>query len=83
MIENYKKKLNWQCRRGMLELDVILIPFLENHFDTLSASLKQDFERLLEQADPDIYTWIMGFGQCEEQKLFAIINLIRVKMAIA
>jgi len=77
------KKLTWQCRRGMLELDVILIPFLEQHFSTLSKEYQNLFVELLEQPDPDLYTWIMGYGECDNKRLVPIIEQIREKMAIA
>ncbi len=76
-------RLKWQCRRGMLELDVILIPFLQEHFEELDEALQYAFVELLKQADPDLYTWIMGFGQCEQIELVEIIQLIREKMSIA
>lgn len=77
------KPLQWQCRRGMLELDVILQPFLTEHFNNISEPLQQAFTELLKQADPDLYTWIMGFGQCEQDEFLEIIQLIRQKMSIA
>lgn len=78
-----KKKLEWQCRRGMLELDVILMPFLEKHFEQLAEKEQQAFAKVLEEADPDLYTWIMGFGDCEKTELIEIIAIIREKMSIA
>jgi len=77
-----KTKLAWQCRRGMLELDVILIPFLDQHFDQLNEVEQLAFSQLLEQADPDIYTWLMGYGECPHASLKAIIERIRVKMKV-
>ena len=76
------KKLRWQCRRGMLELDVILIPFLEQHFESLEIELQNNFELLLNEADPDLYTWIMGYGECENKSLSAIVEVIRERMGI-
>ena len=78
-----KKQLAWQCRRGMLELDVILIPFLEKHFDQLSPETQNLFAELLKEADPDLYTWIMGYGKCEKEPLVKMIQLIRNKMAVS
>lgn len=76
-------QLKWQCRRGMLELDVILMPFLAEHFEELDRTLQSAFVELLKEADPDLYTWIMGFGQCENTDLIEIIQLIREKRSIA
>lgn len=78
-----RKKLEWQCRRGMLELDVILSPFLSQHFDNLSGVQQQAFVELLSHPDPDIYTWVMGFGQCEHAFLGEILAKIRQLMKIA
>lgn len=77
------KKLQWQCRRGMLELDVILIPFLNGHYESLSSDDKEIFSRFLNEADPDLYTWIMGFGQCGNKEYKDIIETIRNVMSIA
>ena len=78
-----QKKLQWQCRRGMLELDVILIPFLNEHFEVLSHSQKELFAELLKESDPDLYTWIMGFGQCDRNDFSEMIRIIREKMSVA
>lgn len=83
MSENrLKSKLSWQCRRGMLELDVILMPFLAQHYDQLNAQQQSEFELLLNEADPDLYTWIMGFGECENPQLRTSVKIIREKMNI-
>jgi antitoxin CptB len=78
-----RKKLEWQCRRGMLELDVILRPFLEQYFDSLNPQQQQAFVELLSFPDPDIYTWIMGFGDCEHLSLAEILTKIRKLMKVA
>jgi len=76
------RKLEWQCRRGMLELDVILAPFLAQHFSALDAKQQAAFVELLDQADPDLYTWIMGFGDCPHQHLQPILQSIRSKISV-
>ena len=77
-----KKKLVWQCRRGMLELDVVLIPFLENHFDSLTQEQQILFSELLAEADPDLYTWIMGYEKSDNHNLNTMIQIIRDKTGI-
>ena len=57
-----KSRLKWACRRGMLELDVIFMPFFEHEFDSLSEADQQTFIRLLASDDPDLFKWCMGHG---------------------
>ena len=47
-----KNRLRWASRRGMLELDLILAPFVENVYDTLDQDDKLRFEVLLECEQP-------------------------------
>ncbi|MAZ66715.1 MAG: succinate dehydrogenase assembly factor 2 family protein [Kangiellaceae bacterium] len=53
-------RIRWACRRGMLELDVILLPFVEKHYGDLTKQKQREFVSLLPEPDPDIYAWLMG-----------------------
>jgi antitoxin CptB len=75
--ENVKfNRLYWHSRRGMLELDIILIPFLKEIYNTLPEEDKVRYEDLLECEDPDLFSWIMGNGTPEDPDKAKIINLI-------
>lgn len=76
-----KKRLRWACRRGMLELDSLLVPFFDNHFDELNDEQKRVLETLLTFQDPDLFTWFIGSESPEEPELQAIIKLIKSKVA--
>lgn len=77
-----KAKLRWACRRGMLELDVLLAPFVEEGYDALNEQQRVDFERLLACDDPDLFAWFMGHGKSTDRAIQALIELIlsRVKV---
>jgi antitoxin CptB len=70
------KRLFWHSRRGMLELDVLLAPFVEQGYDALSQQQKQDFERLLACDDPDLFAWFMGHAKSSDPALQALVQLI-------
>jgi antitoxin CptB len=72
-----KQQLRWKCRRGMLELDVILNRFLENKFDALEDANKKIFIELLDEADPDLYSWFLGYAMPLQKDFLPIIALIR------
>lgn len=69
-------RLKWACRRGMLELDVLLLPFVEQAFDELSYEQQETFERLLTSDDPDLYAWAMGHQTCEDTALAEMVSMI-------
>ena len=73
MIKEDRSRVKWACRRGMLELDVIIMPFFDACFDALIPSEKEDFISLLECDDPDLFMWLMGKGQSKDPALAAII----------
>jgi len=77
-----KAKLRWACRRGMLELDVLFMPFVEDAYDSLSDNEKGIFQRLLAGEDPVLFAWFMGHEECKDEELNFMVKLIlnRVKV---
>ncbi len=74
-----KNKLKWACRRGMLELDLVLSEFLETKLESLSANQKKSFEKLLLCTDPELENWLLKKQPLlqSELELFEIIELIK------
>lgn len=69
-------RLKWACRRGMLELDVLFMPFVEQAFAKLSLQQQEAFERLLTSDDPDLFAWFMGHQACPDPELAQMVELI-------
>jgi|JI102314DRNA_FD_contig_111_218320_length_1069_multi_3_in_0_out_0_1 antitoxin CptB len=55
--EETLSRLRWQCRRGLLELDILLGNFLETHYLQLSEKEKILFNDLLQCSDQDLLYW--------------------------
>ncbi|TVZ38493.1 antitoxin CptB [Alteromonadaceae bacterium 2753L.S.0a.02] len=70
-------RLRWASRRGMLELDLILLPFLENHFANLASEDQLLFEQLLSCEDQDMFNWFLQKGQPDTPELQRIVQLVR------
>ena len=45
---------------GMKETDLLLGPFAQRHVPEFSPEQLDRYERLLEEADPDIFDWATG-----------------------
>lgn len=70
-------RLQWACRRGMLELDFILQKFLNEYYSNLSSEDQLLFEKLLSCNDQELYNWLVKKQQPEEIELQKIVEQIR------
>ena len=70
-------RLRWRSRRGMAELELRLLPFLERRYRHLSAKDRQSYARLLEADDWEIQDWLQGRSEPAEPSLARIVSLIR------
>lgn len=72
-----KAKFSWRCRRGMLELDLILQRFIANKIDDLTQEQLNCFELLLNSTDPELLSWFMGDEEPQQSELKEIVTIIR------
>ena len=55
-------RLRWQCRRGMLELDVLLNRFMDQGYGELDDADRARFADLLDFEDQLLLDWFMGYA---------------------
>ncbi len=77
MDETELRRLRWQCRRGMLELDVFLQTFFEARFAELTTEDQQVFIRLLAEEDQTLFLWLTGREQPTDQALAQMVQQVR------
>lgn len=68
--------LRWACRRGMLELDVLLNNFLIEVFPTLTPHQQTLFTHFLENSDQDLFEWFMNKTQPKDPNSKQMVDLI-------
>ena len=54
-------QLYWQCRRGSLELDLLLKNYLENDYLLATEQKRQQFVELLKLEDDDLLPALLSF----------------------
>ena len=69
-------RVRWQCRRGMLELDVLLVPFVKEVYPSLDAEDQARYRKLLECEDQDMFGWFMQRGEPEDADLRRMVRMI-------
>jgi antitoxin CptB len=70
-------RLRWACRRGMLELDVLLGNFLEEVYSNLNQEDQNLFVRLLDCNDQELFGWLTGKNQASDPQLAIMVEKIR------
>ena len=61
----------------MLELDFIFNDFMNTGYKTLTDAQQDDFLKFLVNADPDLYSWLMGFRHPSEEDDIKMVAIIR------
>ncbi|MEC8834617.1 MAG: succinate dehydrogenase assembly factor 2 [Pseudomonadota bacterium] len=75
-MEEDERKALWRSRRGLLELDLILVPFVENCFASLPERLRRDYLDLLTVDDVDAYAWLTS-GEGVPSRYKQIVDVIK------
>lgn len=76
------KRLIWASRRGMLELDLVLMPFLDNVYPDLDQSDKELYWLLLEEQDQDLFAWFLRRENPAKPELQRIVDIIRANTGL-
>ena len=69
-------RLFWHSRRGMLELDVLLVPFTQEVYPSLSDADRELYRRLLTCEDQDMCGWFMERSESEDPELQRMVRII-------
>lgn len=70
-------ELKWRCRRGMLELDVMLKKFLQFGYQNLDRQGRDNFYELLEYQDQELAELLLDQVSATEKHIHDIVSKIR------
>ena len=70
-------RMRWKCRRGMLELDLLLRDFLNSGYDCLDEAQRRCFDRLLDYPDAVLLEWFMGRIRPADKDVAQLVEKIR------
>jgi antitoxin CptB len=70
-------RVRWSCRRGLLELDLILDRFNQQHLAALDAERLQQFKELLALDDNDLLDLIMERMPVADQRFAPVLGMLQ------
>lgn len=56
----FMQRVRWRSRRGLLELDIVLGRFVEQHYEGLDDAGRMAFDVLLDMPDTELWDMITG-----------------------
>lgn len=71
------ERVRWRCRRGLLELDIVLGRFIEAHYAQLDDAGRQAFEALLDLPDNPLWDMLSGRREALPGEQQALLEKIR------
>ena len=71
------ERARWRCRRGLLELDIVLQRFMDQYYRQLDQHGLEQFERLLSLADNDLWDLITARQVTTDDNLQQIVELLQ------
>ena len=70
-------RMRWKCRRGLLELDLLLRDFLDCGYAQLDAEGRNRFDRMLDCPDAVLLEWLMGRIRPTDTDVAQLVDKIR------
>ncbi len=70
-------KIKWHCRRGLLELDLILEKFNQRYLGSLDAEQLECFKELLALYDNDLLDLVKGRAAAPDRRYDYVLRLLR------
>jgi succinate dehydrogenase flavin-adding protein (antitoxin of CptAB toxin-antitoxin module) len=71
------ERIKWHCRRGLLELDLVLERFVVHHLGELDAGQTAVFKELLAYEDNDLLDMVLGRADPVNERLSAVLEMMR------
>ncbi len=72
-----ERRIWWRSRRGLRELDLLLLPFVEDVYPSLDTAARAVYLRLLDHEDPELLVWLTGREVPADPQLAAMVERVR------
>jgi antitoxin CptB len=71
------ERVRWRCRRGLLELDLVLQRFVDEYYAKLGDAERRQFETLLDLSDNELWDMISLRKKQENNGLQRVLSLLQ------
>lgn len=82
MPDQVTSELRWRCRRGMLELDILLNGFLDKQYVQLNGEQKNIFDQVLDYPDQLLFDLFLGHMESSDNSVSELVQTIRQSASV-
>jgi antitoxin CptB len=72
-----ENRLRWSCRRGLLELDLVLLRFMDSRYASMKTADVELLKELLDYPDQDLWDMIIGRLQPADKRVTPVLDMLR------
>lgn len=76
-MDEHLGKLRWRCRRGMKELDLLTLGYLERYYPHASSQEQAAFVELLALQDPLLMSYMVGRALPEHEATQRVVQVMQ------
>lgn len=74
---NEQRRIIYQARRGLKELDFYFEPYIKELYLKAEAAEQQSFAQMLTHEDPDLLDYFTNQSRPEDEAIWALVNKIK------
>lgn len=71
------ERVRWRCRRGMLELDIVLTRFVEQRYPQLDDDQRAAFDELLDLPDTELWDLVSSKREVQQERLRTVLGWLQ------
>jgi antitoxin CptB len=73
------RRMEWRCRRGMLEMDLLFVDFVSRHLPSLSDAQITALDKLLDLPDNELWNLVSEGGDVIDLTTSQVLTMLRGK----
>ena len=73
------RRMEWRCRRGMLEMDLLFVDFVSRHLPSLSDAQITALDKLLDLPDNELWNLVSEGDDVSDLTTSHVLTMLRGK----
>ena len=73
------RRMEWRCRRGMLEMDLLFVDFVSRYLPSLNGAQISALDKLLDLPDNELWNLVSEGQEIEDLATSQVLTMLRGK----